>query len=215
MRFTHPIALGVMLLAAAGAQAGEKKSPSSWGKGADDTAFGLMLASGFQDAGPVKTARLAQDDNQKFCSDPVAANAPANAKKRDAIEAEALKSVKWPADGQWLGDWKEGEKVAQSGRGLTWTDPAGMVNGGNCYNCHQITPSEISFGTIGPSLLGYGKTRGMSEETLRYTWSKIYNGKSSNACSNMPRGGHMGIITAQQIKDLMALLLDPASPVNK
>jgi hypothetical protein len=36
-----------------------------------------------------------------------------------------------------------------------------------------------------------------------------------NACSNMPRFGHSGILTEQQVQDVTALLLDPASPVNK
>jgi sulfur-oxidizing protein SoxX len=31
----------------------------------------------------------------------------------------------------------------------------------------------------------------------------------------MPRFGDAGILTPSQIKDVMALLLDPASPVNK
>jgi sulfur-oxidizing protein SoxX len=31
----------------------------------------------------------------------------------------------------------------------------------------------------------------------------------------MPRFGPSGTLTAQQIKDLVALLLDPASPVNR
>ncbi|HEX5698075.1 MAG TPA: sulfur oxidation c-type cytochrome SoxX, partial [Rhodoferax sp.] len=35
-----------------------------------------------------------------------------------------------------------------------------------------------------------------------------------NACSVMPRAVHKGIITEAQAKDLMALLLDPKSPVN-
>ena len=90
-----------------------------------------------------------------------------------------------------------------------------MVNGGNCYNCHQLSPKEISYGTIGPSLYQYGKLRGDTEEVRRTTWAKIWNSKASNACSNMPRAGHMGIITEKQIKDLMALLLDPKSPVNQ
>jgi hypothetical protein len=55
------------------------------------------------------------------------------------------------------------EAIAQNGRGLTWTDPRRQANGGNCYNCHQITKEEISFGTIGPSLYNYGKIRGVSD----------------------------------------------------
>jgi sulfur-oxidizing protein SoxX len=31
----------------------------------------------------------------------------------------------------------------------------------------------------------------------------------------MPRFGHKGILTEAQMKHVMALLLDPASPVNK
>jgi len=188
---------------------------SSWGAGADDASFAAMIKSGFRDAGPVKVDRLVQDETQAFCSDPVAAEAPANAKKAEAIEAANLATVKWPSDGKFLGDWRAGERLAQSGRGLTWTDSPTQPNGGNCYNCHQIAPTEISFGTIGPSLFNYGKLMGNTEEVLRRTWSKIYNAKSIHACSNMPRAGHMGIIKEKDIQDLMALLFDPGSPVNK
>jgi sulfur-oxidizing protein SoxX len=31
----------------------------------------------------------------------------------------------------------------------------------------------------------------------------------------MPRFGHSGTLTEQQMKDLAALLMDPASPVNQ
>ncbi|MER2605801.1 MAG: sulfur oxidation c-type cytochrome SoxX [Siculibacillus sp.] len=201
----------VLLATSVSARAAE----SSWGPGADDAAFEAMLKSGFRDKGIARLDRLRQDATQAFCSDPVKANAKDQAKARAEIEAANLAAVKWPSDGVFLGDFKEGEKVAQSGRGLTSTDKADQVNGGNCYNCHQITKAEISFGTIGPSLVGYGRLKGTSEEALRATWSKIWNSKSVNACSNMPRGGHMGILTEKQVKDLMALLLDPNSPVNK
>jgi sulfur-oxidizing protein SoxX len=123
--------------------------------------------------------------------------------------------VKYPADGKYLGDWKEGEKIAQNGRGMQSSDAIGSVNGGNCYACHQIGKAEISFGNIGPSLYQYGKIRGQSEDMLKYTWAKIYNAQAFTACSNMPRFGHNGILQEKQIKDVMALLLDPASPVNK
>ena len=122
----------------------------------------------------------------------------------------------------FLGSWKEGEKLAQSGRGLTFTDTAKTPNGGNCYNCHQIDKKEISFGTIGPSLYHYGKLRGVKDPNapearamVEYTWGKIWNSKAYSACSNMPRAGHMGIMTKSQVADLVALLLDPQSPVNQ
>ena len=131
------------------------------------------------------------------------------------MEADQLAAIKFPADGKLVGDWKEGEKIAQSGRGFTWTDNPGLPVGGNCYNCHQISPKELSFGTIGPSLYQYGKLRGNGAEVQKYTYSKIWNAKGFNLCSEMPRFGHVGALTEQQVKHLVALLLDPESPVNK
>jgi len=199
----------VCVLVAGGASA------QGWGPGADDKSFAEMLRTGFRNAGPVTVERLVQDETQAFCSDPVLANSAAGAKRAEQIEAANLATVKWPADGKFLGDWRAGERVAQSGRGLTWTDAASQANGGNCYNCHQISLAEISHGTLGPSLHNYGKLKGTDEQALRDAWAKIYNSKASNACSNMPRAGHMGILKEKDIQDLMALLFAPDSPVNK
>jgi sulfur-oxidizing protein SoxX len=123
--------------------------------------------------------------------------------------------VKYPADGNYLGDWKAGEKIAQNGRGMQSSDKVGDANGGNCYACHQLSKEEISFGNIGPSLHQYGKLRGSSEAIVKYTWAKLYNAQAFNACSKMPRFGHNGVLDEKQLKDVMALLLDPESPVNK
>ncbi|MCM0019141.1 MAG: sulfur oxidation c-type cytochrome SoxX [Tagaea sp.] len=188
---------------------------SAWGPGADDAAFNAMLKSSFRERPAAPLTRLDQDGVQAFCSDPVTSQSRAGAAAAERLEREGMAAVKFPADGQFLGDWRRGEAIAQSGRGLTWTDAANQPSGGNCYNCHQISAAEISFGTIGPSLLGYGKLRGNTPEMQRQTWAKIWNSKASNACSNMPRAGHMGILTEAQVKDIMALLLDPDSPVNK
>lgn len=187
----------------------------SWGPGANDAAFAAMLKSSFKTNGIATVERLNQDETQAFCSDPKFANSPEAAKMREKIEAANMATVKWPSDGVFLGDWKKGEKTAQSGKGLTWTDKAEDVNGGNCYNCHQITPEEISHGTIGPSLLHYGKNMGYDKDVIKATWARVYNSKSVNACSNMPRAGHAGIINEGQIKDIMALLFDPESPTNR
>ena len=187
----------------------------SWGPGAGDATFDAMMQSGFQTKGIASIDRLKQDPTQKLCSNPVLAESDKTAALRDKLQAENAATIKYPADGKYLGDWKNGEKIAQSGRGLTWTDKADTVNGGNCYNCHQLSKKELSYGTIGPSLYNYGKLRGNSEEVIKYTWGKIYNAKATNVCSLMPRAGAMGIMTEAQIRDLMALLLDPESPVNK
>jgi sulfur-oxidizing protein SoxX len=98
---------------------------------------------------------------------------------------------------------------------MTWNDGNDGANGGSCYNCHQIGPDETSFGNIGNSLRQFGNTRGNSPQMQKYVYEKIYNAKAFNLCSSMPRFGYAGTLTEQQIKDLVALLLDPNSPVNK
>ncbi len=181
-----------------------------------------IVKASFRDQGIVKASVLDTDETNQACSAADVAGKPLDEAKAKAIEAANLKTVKWPENGKFLGDWKEGEKLAQSGRGLTWTDDATTPNGGNCYNCHQITKQEISFGTIGPSLYNYGKLRGVTDPAsaaakpiVEYTWGKVWNSKAYNACSNMPRAGHMGILTQAQVADILALLLDPKSPVNQ
>jgi sulfur-oxidizing protein SoxX len=206
------VVVAALVLGPATAMAGDS---SSWGQGADDATFQAMLKSSFREKGIAKLSRLDQDATQAFCSDPEYSVSKEGQKVASQIEAANLATIKWPSDGNWFGSIKDGEAIAQSGRGLTSTDKADTPNGGNCYNCHQISKTEISYGTIGPSLYNYGKLRGRSEDVLRYTWGKIYNAKSMNPCSNMPRAGHMGIISEKQIKDLMALLFDPTSPVNQ
>jgi sulfur-oxidizing protein SoxX len=179
-----------------------------------------MLRASFRDQGIATVDRLQQDPGQKLCSSGHALDAQTAKRLQD----EAMAAVKPPSDGRYLGDWREGEKLAQNGRGMTWTDrsAASSANGGNCYNCHQLTPAEISFGTIGPSLYRYGKLRGVTDPAspqaramVEYTWSRLYNAWSHNACSNMPRFGHKGLLDEQQLKHLMALLLDPKSAVNQ
>lgn len=181
-----------------------------------------IVKASFRDQGIVKASVLDTDETNKVCSAADVAGKSLDDATAKAIEASNLKSIKWPSDGKFLGDWKEGEKIAQSGRGLTWTDDTKTPNGGNCYNCHQMDKKEISFGTIGPSLYNYGKLRGVSDPAspnskamVEYTWGKVWNSKAYNACSNMPRAGHMGILNETQIRHIVALLLDPKSPVNQ
>jgi sulfur-oxidizing protein SoxX len=173
------------------------------------------LKNSFRAEGIAKLDRLTPDEIQILCSDKEYAASPAGQKKAVELQVVALAEIKPPSDGKYLGDWKSGEKIAQSGRGATWRDNEKSANGGGCYNCHQITKQEMSHGTIGPWLLGYGKLRGNSEEITVYTWNRINNSKAYNACSNMPRFAHFKLLTEKQIQDVMALLLDPQSPVNQ
>ncbi|MSQ51540.1 MAG: sulfur oxidation c-type cytochrome SoxX [Betaproteobacteria bacterium] len=199
------ICIAAMGLCAAGAQA-QSRSPVG-----DVEAMREMMR-GFKPNGQAGMSRLVQDEAQQFCSDP---GWHRNKARIAAIEKEQLARVKYPADGKLMGDWQAGERVAQSGVGKQFSDNPNNPSGANCYACHQLSPQELSYGTIGPSLRNFGKTRGTSEAIQRYTFAKIYNSRAYNVCSNMPRFGHSDILTEQQIKDVVALLLDPQSPVNK
>jgi L-cysteine S-thiosulfotransferase len=164
-------------------------------------------------AAPDWQARLVQDETQKACSR--YRNVPPK-KIADAILAREQATIKYPADGKLMGDWKTGEKLAQSGYGGRFTDyPPRNPNGGNCYACHQLEKKELSFGTLGPSLLEYGKDRRFREDEVKAVYERIYNPHAAIPCANMPRMGANNFLTIEQIKDLVAYVMSPDSPVNK
>jgi sulfur-oxidizing protein SoxX len=165
----------------------------------------------FRERGQARMDRVELDENQRLCN-LHGDNPPAEVAR--PMEQAQLKAIPIPS-GSLIGNWKNGERIAQSGRGSMWSDKAGVQEGGSCYNCHQLSPKVEAHGTIGPSLAGFGKLRGNSPETQQYTYGRIYNSKAYNLCSHMPRLGAAGTLNEQQIKDLVALLLDPASPVNQ
>ena len=176
-----------------------------------------MLRTSFKERGAVKLDRLDQDDTHKRCSTYAERDGTPNYKFTDGklIEAANLKTLVYPADGVMLGDWKEGEKIAQSGIGKQFSDDPARPSGGNCYACHQLSKAELSFGNLGPSLNAYGKDRKYDPVEAKNAFGKIYNAQSVQACSTMPRFGHTGFLSEEQIKDAVAYLFDPESPVNK
>ena len=161
MKKQHKFALS--LLAAAAVVAGCASTGTTTSSADLDKMTAAVVKSSFRDQGIVKTSVLDTDETLKACSAADVAGKPLDEKTALALQAANLKTIKWPANGKYLGDWKAGEKLAQNGRGMTWTDKADTPNGGNCYNCHQISKEEISFGTIGPSLYNYGKIRGVTD----------------------------------------------------
>jgi sulfur-oxidizing protein SoxX len=213
MRITNVAgALGTMLLAAGmgGSLHGCATSPTDAETTARATA---VLKASFNARGQAGLDRLDQDEMQKLCSEYANRSLPAPVAEK--IQQANLATIRYPADGKLVGDWKNGEKIAQSGQGFQFSDDPKNPAGANCYACHQLTPQELSYGTIGPSLYRFGKLRGFSDETRKYAWGKVYNADAYAACSNMPRFGHHRILTEQQIRDVVALLVDPASPVNQ
>ncbi len=172
-----------------------------------------VVKSAFPTAPADWQSRLVPDETLRQCS------AHLNRPPRpvaEAIQQREKATIEYPPDGKMMGEWQKGERVAQSGYGLRFTDyPARNPNGGNCYACHQMTKQEVSYGTLGPSLLNYGKLRGFGEAETKAAYEKIYNSQAALACSNMPRFGTNKVLSIDQIKDLVALLMSPDSPVNQ
>lgn len=177
----------------------------------DQSQLETMLAASFTNIPDGWASRLQQDETQRICS--ISHNKPSAEDAEKIVKAETAK-VKVP-EGSLVGDWKEGEKVARNSRGNRFNDPPGTVAGGNCYACHELDPAELAFGTIGPSLKGYGKDRDYDPEYAKAAYIKIFDAQASFACSLMPRFGANGVLTEQQIKDVIGYLFDPDSPVNK
>jgi sulfur-oxidizing protein SoxX len=203
---TVAIALGVALIAGPAALAQQKPT-------IDPARVDAVVKSAFPTAPADWAPRLIPDETMRQCS--AHNNLPPQAVS-DAIMKRERAAIEYPADGKFIGDWKKGEAVAQSGYGLRFTDyPARRASGGNCYACHQITKAEVSFGTIGPSLYNYGKIRKFGEAETKAAYEKVYNSHASYPCSLMPRLGSNKVLTIEQIKDTVALLMSPDSPANK
>lgn len=173
----------------------------------------VLMSFAFSQAPKDWAGRVNQDETMKVCS--ATRNAP-SAAQGDAIMARERAKIKYPDDNNLMGDWKKGEAFAQSGYGGRFTDyPPSRPNGGNCYACHQMTQAEVSYGTVGPSLREYGKIRKYAAEDVKAVYDKIYNAHAAFPCSLMPRLGSNGVLSIDQIKDLVALVMSPESPVNK
>ena len=199
----HIFAGAALLLSAGAALADERPSQA---------VIDAYLAATFGKAPPEWQARIKPDESLAVCN--TTRNNPSSAESDAMLKRESAR-VTYPADGKFLGDWKKGYQVANNGRGGQFSDPPGTVAGGNCFACHQLDPKEVSFGTLGPSLAAYGKDRKYDPETIKDAYTKIYNSMAVVPCSNMPRFGTNKVLSEQQIKDLVAFLFDPESPVNK
>jgi sulfur-oxidizing protein SoxX len=161
--------------------------------------------------------RLEQDEVNALCSKHRDRPPPEVAAR---IVALSQASLRLPSDTRaMLGDWKNGEKLASVGTGghigKIQPDRPGTKQGGNCYACHTIARKEVAAGNLGPALTHYAKVRGTSPEAVRFVFSKIYNAQAFFPCSSMPRFGHNGWLTPEEIADITAFLLDPESPANQ
>lgn len=209
---TKTMTIAALALAAGFIALPPKASAQTAPKTADPAIVDAYVKATFGKAPPEWQERIVPDETLKTCN---AFHNNVPSKEADAIVKRELAKVVYPADGKFLGDWKEGRKVANNGRGGQFSDPPDTVAGGNCYACHQLEKSEVSFGTLGPSLTNYGKDRKYAPDEIKNAFTKIYDSQAVFACSSMPRFGANKVLSEQQIKDLVALLFDPESPVNK
>ncbi len=175
-----------------------------------------MVSEAYPGVPPGLTRRSQQDRSQELCSRSPGVPLPSDIAAQVVTMERA--TIKYPASGKLMGDWKIGEKLALDGAGMRVR--GGNVekvkeNGANCYACHELDAREVNAGNIGPSLMGYGAQRGRSEAIVKYTYEKIYDAWAFFPCSNMPRLGHNGYLTPEQITHVVAYLVDPASPVNR
>ncbi|GLK73202.1 sulfur oxidation c-type cytochrome SoxX [Ancylobacter dichloromethanicus] len=200
------LAGAVLLLPLAATAQEAAKTPA-----VDAARVDAVVKAGFTKLPEGWETRLQQDETQRICS--LTRNNPSPEQAATIMKLEEVR-ITFP-QGSVLGNWKEGAKVAQNGRGGQFSDAPGTVSGGNCYACHQLDPKEVSYGTLGPSLVGYGRERNFAPEDAKAAFAKVYDAQASIACSSMPRFGTNGVLTEQQIKDVVAYLFDPESPVNK
>ncbi len=212
MKLKQTLLLAALTLAANGAAIAAKPVVDAKLKAQVDKIIALSFPAGENQ----DLSRLKQDDTLQACNQ-YRDNVPE--KVAAAIIERETKSIQYPADGKLMGDWKIGEKYYAMGFayriGTVEPDKANKDRGGNCYACHAADPKEVAFGTIGPGLTGYGKLRGSGDDIVKYTYEKIYNAQAFNACSQMPRLGHNGILTPEKIAHITAYLISPESPVNK
>lgn len=162
--------------------------------------------------------RLKQDEIQKACSK--LKGEPIDSATAEKVTQLAAKSLVYPEKGIKLGDWKKGQALAENAFGFrvghNVDDHSVRETGGLCMNCHQLEQAKVErSGTLGPSLIGYGKPLGAGEDAMKHAYEVIYNPHSLYPCTNMPRFGANGVLSQQKIADLLAYLLDPESPVNK
>src|SRR5664279_6119814 len=134
MRHASFVVSAIAAIAAAGIVVGCSTAPSEAETSAQAAA---MLKASFKPRGQAGLDRLDQDETQKLCSEYAGKVVPKDIAAR--IEKANLETIRWPADGKFLGDWKTGERIAQEGRGMQYSDAPKLPAGANCYACHQLS----------------------------------------------------------------------------
>ncbi len=111
MRTTSLLLVASVLVPSAAAAQTEPK--------ADPARVEQAVKDGWRNAPPEWQARLVPDETMKQCS--AHENSPPQA-VFETIQKRETGAIRYPDDGKLVGDWQRGEKIAQSGYGLRFTD---------------------------------------------------------------------------------------------
>ena len=164
-------------------------------------------------------ARLAgaarQDETQKVVQPSTATRRPRRVADAiiDAREGHHRLSRRRQADGRL----EEGRALAQSGYGGRFTDyPPRAANGGNCYACHQLDAQGAELRHAGPEPARVRQDpqvrRGRGQGRLR---ADLQSARRHAVLATCRASGASKFLTIEQIKDLVAYVMSPESPVNK
>ena len=77
------------------------------------------MTASFRAEGQAGMDRLVQDEANRLCSQADASGKTVSDEDAEHIRQSSFKTIAWPTDGQFFGDFKLGEKLAQDGRGKT------------------------------------------------------------------------------------------------
>ena len=159
-------------------------------------------------------ARLEQDETMKPCS--LHENAPPKAVAEaiaDAREGQDRISGRRQAPGR-LDVRREARAIGLRAPLHRLSRPPGqrrqllrlpsVDQGRSQLRHHRPEPARIT-----------ARIRNFSVADTKAAYEKIYNAQAAYPCSNMPRFGTNKVLTIDQIKDLVALVMSPDSPVNK
>ncbi|MFN3868742.1 MAG: sulfur oxidation c-type cytochrome SoxX [Hyphomicrobiaceae bacterium] len=87
------------------------------------------------------------------------------------------------------GDAERGKKLAMN------------TQGANCWACHAL-PGDAQPGTVGPTLIGYGKLGHSNQEIFQHIWDQ----RVINPQTVMPPFGTFGNLSEQDIRDIVAFV---------
>jgi L-cysteine S-thiosulfotransferase len=174
-----------------------------------------VIKASFRDQGIAKVDRLNQDLGQSACSTDTA---PPDAVVA-AIEKEALDEA---SAGQPTTSWATGagERIAQSGRGMTWTDRS-AATAGQRRQLLQLPPdrrprsrtarSARACTTTARTAASPDRPTRSPRVIVEYTWGKLWNARLQRLLEHAPLRPRRPA-RREQLRHLMALLLDPRRP---